>query len=91
MLDTKSDDVLLHNGKQRLGMVAPASVKAVRAALKNLAAEDNADQVIVCKLNFINGGLTEDTFRRGSSFNVRPVYSVYERLARKYSNKYRKD
>lgn len=72
-------------------MVAPACLDSIREALKKLAADEGADHVIVCKLNHING-MSEETFKWGSSsFNVIPVYSVYERLARKFSNKYRKD
>jgi hypothetical protein len=90
VLDTKSDDVLLHNGKQRLGTVAATHVKAVRETLKKLAVSESADHVIVCKLNFIADS-SSHMFKQNSSFNVVPVFSVYERLARKFSNKYRKD
>jgi hypothetical protein len=90
VLDTKSDDVLLHNGKQRLGTVAAIHVKAVRETLKKLAVSEGADHVIVCKLNFIADS-SSHMFKQNSSFNVVPVFSVYERLARKFSNKYRKD
>ena len=85
----KTNGVLLHNGKQRLGTVAPHNVDAVRETLKPLAIKEGSDHVIVCKLNFISGSF-EDSFKWGSSFNIIPVFSVYERLARKFSNKYRK-
>lgn len=87
--DTKSSDVLLHNGKQRLGMVAASHLDRVTAWLKKLAVDYGADQVIVCRVNPVNN-LQEESFRWGSSFNVIPVYTVYERLARKFATKYRK-
>lgn len=90
MLDTKSSDVLLHNGKKRLGVVAPHQADQVRAILARLAKEEGADHVLVCKSRFI-GSNDEYAFKQSSSFNVTAVFSVYERLARKFSNKYRKE
>jgi hypothetical protein len=89
VLDTKSSDVLLHNGKIRLGVVAPHQADQFRAILKRLAKDEGADHVLVCKTPFISDN-NSYSFKTGSSFNVVPVFSVYERLARKFSNKYRK-
>lgn len=88
--DVKTDDVLLHNGKQRLGVVAPHQAEKVRKALAELAKTEGVDHVFVCKIPFIFDN-NAYTIKNGSSVNVVPVFSVYERLARKFSNKYRKE
>jgi hypothetical protein len=89
VLDTKSEDVLLHNGKDRLGIVAPHQKEALRQRIKLLAKEEGSDHVLVCKKAFVSD-TNAYSFASNSSFNVEPVYSVYERLARKYADKYRK-
>lgn len=84
--DVKSNDVMLHNGKIRLGTVAPTQVEAVRQVIKKHS--DHADAVLVCRKAFVPTA-AEWSIRNGSSFNIDPVYVVYERLARKFSDKYR--
>jgi hypothetical protein len=64
----------------------------VRTVLTRVSKSHGVDHVLVCKHPFVtsmsNG---EMQFKRNSSLNVTPVYHIYERLARKFSNKYRKD
>lgn len=85
--DAKTADVFLHNGKQRLGSVSSDTVTTVREVIRRLSINAGSDQVLVCKL--VIGD--EAKFKALHKFNVYPDYSVNERLARKFSNKYRKD
>lgn len=90
--DPKSKDVVLHNGKFRLGTVAPTHAAHVRAFLTRIASDEGVDNVLVCKMKIVPYGSDGPrSFKLQSSFNVTPVFYVYERLARKFSDKYRKE
>lgn len=88
--DPKTDEVMLHNGKNRLGSVADTEKKAIRALITKLSDELGQDQVLVCHVKHIEPS-HEWTIKTGSSLRVIPTHHVYERLARKFSDKYRKD
>jgi rRNA pseudouridine-1189 N-methylase Emg1 (Nep1/Mra1 family) len=87
--DVKSNEVMLHNGEQCLGLVAKGETSRVHDVLARLAKTYGVDHVLVCKLRHI-GISDENTFRWNTSFNVQVWQSVNERLARKFSDKYRK-
>lgn len=88
--DPSSDGVMLHNGKIRLGMVAEPQRKKMREFIDQLGVKLGQDQVVVCYITYIDRG-NEYSLRSGSSFNIVPTHHVYERLARKFSNKYCKE
>lgn len=88
--DPKSNDVVLHNGKRRLGSVAEGQRAVARQIIDQLSEKHGQDQVLVCYMPYIDTH-NERSIRNGSSFKVMPTHYVYERLARKFSDKYRKD
>lgn len=88
--DSKSNDVVLHNGKMRLGSVAENQREAVRKIIDALGEETGQDQVLVCFMPYVDRN-SEWQIRTGSSLKVVPTHHVYERLARKFSDKYRKE
>lgn len=88
--DPKSNDVVLHNGKRRLGSVAEAQRKRVRDLIDAISEEHGQDHVLVCYMPLVDSA-NERVIRHGSSFNVIASHHVYERLARKFSDKYCKE
>lgn len=88
--DSKSKDVVLHNGKQRLGSVVDSQARDVRKIIDKLGEETGQDQVLVCYMPYVDRN-SEYSIRTGSSLKVVPTHHIYERLARKFADKYRKD
>lgn len=88
--DSKSNDVVLHNGKVRLGSVVDHQRAQVRKTIDDLGDKLGQDQVLVCYMPYVDTG-QEWIIRRGSSLNVKPTHHIYERIARKFSDKYRKE
>lgn len=80
--DNDQDAVMLHNGKQKLGNVAKEQARMVRAWLATwkVAQGSKGEDVLVCSINHV----TDPLYVYGN-------YRVNERLARKFSNKYRKE
>jgi hypothetical protein len=81
------DGVFLHNGQQRLGALVANEAKLVRKVIDDCSIAAGQEQVLVCKKAYVKVG-EEVQFTQSSTFNVVPVYQVYERLARKFSDKY---
>lgn len=88
--DSKSNDVVLHNGKARLGTVVDNQREEVRKVIDALGEETGQDQVLVCYMPYVDRN-NEYQLKTGSSLKVVPTHHIYERLARKFSDKYRKD
>jgi hypothetical protein len=92
--DNKYDTnaVMLHNGKMKLGSVEKndaAKVKRLLAKWLDENGGDRNDDVVVVRCSYI--GTDPSTFAFAGSVQVRGMYRVNERLARKFSNQHRKD
>lgn len=74
--------VMLHDGSRKLGHVVQAEAIAIRALLDRVGSERGQDQVIIVTLPKI---LNKDAFKWSSSFNVKGIGMVYERIARKHA------
>lgn len=75
------DAVMLHDGVQKLGHVAAAECGAVRRYLEKEALARGQDAVLVVYVPPIKS----DNFQWSTSFNVKAVGIVYERIARKFA------
>lgn len=78
-----SHAVMLHNGRQKLGHVSSAECSEIRKFLDEESKKQGRDVVLIVHVN----PLHRDGFYWQSSFNVSAVGIVYERYARKYSNR----
>lgn len=88
-----SNAVMLHNGKKKLGSVEANDAAKVRRLLQQWKDENGGgiggEDVIVVKCDAIY--VDPQTFEFKGSIKVRGMYRVNERLARKFSNKHRKE
>jgi hypothetical protein len=88
-----SNAVMLHNGKQKLGSVEANDAAKVRHLLDKWKNENcggiAGEDVIVVKCDPMY--IDPQTFAFKGSIKVRGMYRVNERLARKFSNKHRKE
>jgi len=97
-----SNAVMLHNGKIKLGSVAAESAAKVRRIMADWKAESAkkaaaagakhpewADDVIVVRMAPISS--TKQDFAHVASLKVYGKYRINERLARKFSDKHRKE
>lgn len=92
-VDNKYDvnAVMLHNGKMKLGSVNATDTAKIKRLL-NEWHQQNAkagEDVIVCRCDAIY--IDPQTFGFKGSVQVHGMHRVNERLARKFSDKYRKD
>lgn len=82
--------VMLSNGKHKIGSVSAEDAKKVRLILSNWRKErEGSDDVIVVKLGTVQ--INPGDFEFTGSIKVHGRYRVNERLARKYSDNYRKE
>jgi hypothetical protein len=81
------DGVFLHNGQQRLGALVGNEAQRVRKVIDDCSIAAGQEQVLVCKKSYVKAS-EEVQFTQSSTFVVVPEYQVYERLARKFSDKY---
>lgn len=72
--------VMLHDGRAKLGYVAAKEVLEVKRVLDELSSTVGQDQVLVIEIQPI---ANERDFSWSSSFNVKVIGAVYERIARK--------
>lgn len=72
--------VMLHNGVQKLGHISASECGVVKRFLSDEALERGQDVVLVVSMLPAN-----DTFHWNSSFTVKVVGLVNERVARKYA------
>lgn len=89
-----SNAVMLHNGKMKLGSVVATDAGKVRRMIDKWKADNGGDDitdedVIVVKADPM--AYDAQTFGFAGSIKVRGLYRVNERLARKFSNKHRKE
>ena len=75
------DAVMLHDGVQKLGHIAAEECAAVRRFLEKEALSRGQDAVLVAYVPPIKS----DSFQWSTSFNVKVVGIVYERIARKFA------
>jgi hypothetical protein len=75
------DAVMLHNGLNKLGYVAANQAPEVRKYLNEEAVTRGQDAVLVVSIGLIE----TDLGTWSSSFTVKAVGIVYERIARKYA------
>lgn len=75
------DAVMLHDGVHKLGHIAAHECAAVRKFLDKEALDQGQDAVLVVTVPPI----TNDSFNWSTSFNVKVVGIVYERIARKFA------
>lgn len=94
-LDNKYDvnAVMLHNGKKKLGSVEANDAARVKRLIQQWKNENGGgitgEDVVVVRCDRIM--IDPQTFEFKGSIVVRGMYRVNERLARKFSNKHRKD
>jgi hypothetical protein len=79
--------VMLHDGVQKLGHVAAGECAAVKKFLDAESLEQGQDVVLVVHVPPIKS----DNFNWSTSFNVKVVGMVYERVARKYAQSINKE
>jgi len=93
--DNKYDTnaVMLHNGKMKLGSVEASDAARVKRLLQEWKDQNGGgitgEDVIVVRCDPLY--VDPQTFEFKGSVKVRGMYRVNERLARKFSNKHRKD
>lgn len=85
--------VMLHNGRKKLGSVEANDAAKVKRLLQQWKSENGGgiegEDVIVVRCDSVP--IDAKTFEFKGSVQVRGMYRVNERLARKFSNKHRKD
>lgn len=85
--------VMLHNGKKKIGSVEVNDAAKVKRILHEWNVQNGGgiegDDVIVVRCDAMP--IDAKTFEFKGSVQVRGMYRVNERLARKFSNKHRKD
>lgn len=83
--------VMLHNGKQKLGSVEATAAHKIRQILNKWKTENGSlgEDVIVVRMQQHNDSL--QYYKQRGNISVRSMHRVNERLARKFSNKNRKD
>ena len=86
-----SNAVMLHNGKMKLGNVAVELAPQVRSMLTAWAKESGSEDVVACTLQEVQWNVDLLTFKQQAAHNVQGRYRVNERMARKFSDKFRKD
>ena len=88
-----SNAVMLHNGKMKLGSVEAGDAAKVRQLLDKWKRDNGGgitgEDVIVVRCDPMY--IDPQTFAFKGSIKVRGMYRVNERLARKFSNKHRKE
>lgn len=79
--------VMLHDGVQKLGHIAAEECGAIRKLLEKESLDRGQDAVLVVHVPPIKS----DSFNWDTSFNVKVVGIVYERIARKFAQSINKE
>lgn len=92
-VDNKHDvnAVMLHNGKQKLASVESTCAAKIKRLLQKWREENGTrgEDVVVCRIAAMY--IDRNTFEFKGSAQVYGMHRVNERLARKFSDKHRKD